>query len=113
MADLAEAIAVDAKEMTFAGWDGTLEFGQLALWDARPLLANLAPVAQALSARNPIWWLNLISIKDGRSYFICNNNQLKEWWGRLLGLTFEGDTAVADRLWLRKEVLRLALSDTK
>ena len=54
------------------------------------------------------WLVNIISIKDKTSYFICNDAYYQEKFISILGLKFNGDTAVANRLWLHKEILKVA-----
>jgi inorganic pyrophosphatase len=108
LADVTQAIIDDTKVMTFAGWEGGIEFGQLVIWDAAAILEDPIPIQATLQNRNPTWCMNLVSLKDGTSYFICTHEPLKAWLGTLLDLTWNGDTADAGRLWLRKEIAREA-----
>ncbi len=85
--------------------------GQLTVWDARAIaLDKKEMIAQILHSRDSDWALNLISISEGRSYFLSNSESGKAKLNSLLDLDFTQDAAEADRLWLRKELLNLALS---
>lgn len=105
-----EAVMNDIKSMDEAPkLPHTL--GQLTVWDARAFaLDKKEVVARILESRDTDWALNLISISEGRSYFLSNSESGKAKLNSLLGLNFREDVAEADRLWLRKELLNLALS---
>ena len=96
--------------MTFAGWEGEIEFGQLVIWDAAAILADPSPIQATLEPRNLTWCMNLVSLKDDTSYFICHDKALKTWLATLLKLTWDEDRANAGRLWLRKEIARAAFA---
>jgi hypothetical protein len=55
--------------------------------------------------------MNLVSIEKGSSYFICKDAGIKAWVGDLLKVNFVGDIAKADRLWLRKEIMKADQND--
>jgi|GEM_PF-4130639 len=40
---------------------------------------------------------------------MCDDVALQQWLAGLLGVKFEGILATADRLWLRKEIMRRAI----
>jgi hypothetical protein len=50
--------------------------------------------------------MNLISIKDGCSYFVTDEPAVQQWLANLLGVKFDGNVAAANRMWLRKEILK-------
>ena len=51
----------------------------------------------------------LSTIKQGTSTCMCDDVALQQWLAGLLGVKFEGILATADRLWLRKEIMRRAI----
>ena len=57
---------------------------------------------------NDEWFINIISLKDKKSYFITQNDSIKSWLSSLFGVSFHGFVAIADRLWLRKEIIKHA-----
>jgi inorganic pyrophosphatase len=103
--DLSQAIQDDAKMMNFKTFPDTIEVGQLAIWDG-PEVATQAfeTVKRTLQSGQPLWLMNIISIKDGRSYFITDVADVQAWLTELLDVSFDGTLATADRMWLRKEI---------
>ena len=86
-------------------------FGQLTVWDARAFALDKKDlIAQILNNRNSDWALNLISISEGRSYLLSDSESGQTKLKALIGSDFNEGIAEADRLWLRKELLNLALS---
>ncbi len=107
LADVVTAVRHDTKILTFNGYDQPLSFGQLAVWNTGQVLDTYADsIADTLSVIRPDWFMNLISISERKSYFITTNPAVQAWLSQLLGLQFNGSVAVADRLWLRKEVIK-------
>lgn len=85
-------------------------FAQLAVWDARSILEKSSHVLVAtLRALHEDWALNLISIGEGKSYFVSSNPLSREKITKLLGCNFTNAVADAGRVWLRKEILKEAL----
>ena len=52
--------------------------------------------------------VNLISIKDGKSYIFANDEKYKRNLENLFNKQFEGDMMELDEFWLRKEILKKA-----
>lgn len=104
--DIAQALRNDSKKMHFATFGQSVMAGQLAAWDVAAILARQEACEKALSSAAPHWFLNAISIKEGRSYFITDVPAVQVWLSELLGIAFNGSVAVADRMWLRKEMIR-------
>ena len=52
--------------------------------------------------------LNLISLEDGKSYIIANNECVKIRLERLFNSTFTNDIMQLDNVWLRKEIIKKA-----
>jgi len=104
--DLPQAIKDDTKTMAgFKTFPDPIEVGQLAIWDGPGLAQHsYETFKHVLSAGQPLWFMNLISIKDGRSYFLADNAAVQAWLSDLLGVKFDGTVAAADRMWLRKEI---------
>ena len=107
--DLLQAVERDVKTMCrLKTFPGPLAVGQLAVWEGSELALNSSDTfRRALSADRPLWLMNLISIEDGRSYFVTEVPAVRAWLTNLLGVRFDGNVAVADRMWLRKEILKV------
>lgn len=56
--------------------------------------------------------MNLVSINEGSSYFICQDPEVQAWIERTLGVAFVGDVAKAGRMWLRKEIINQDLQQS-
>lgn len=107
-ADPVRAVKNDTKQVgEFVSRISPLTVGQLAVWDARQLLADYQDaLVTSFDAESSEWFVNIISISEGKSYFICANPKLQGWVAELLGVTFDGERAVANRMWLRKEMVK-------
>jgi inorganic pyrophosphatase len=110
LADLSEALQNDTKFLQFNGLDGKLCLGQMVVWDAKSVIADeLETIAAVLGGMQPAWMANVVSISEGKSYFVAQNDQVKAWAENLLHVKFDGLVATADRLWLRKEIMKAGL----
>jgi inorganic pyrophosphatase/exopolyphosphatase len=107
LADAVKAVQNDTKMLNFKTFDKTLCVGQFAVWDGHIALErHQDALSGALSDMHPQWFMNLISVGEGKSYFVSSDDDVKEWLSNLLGISFEGNVATADRMWLRKEMLK-------
>ena len=106
--DLSQAVKDDTKTIDyFKTISDPVAVGQIAVWDGLELaLQSFEAFKETLLAEQPAWVVNLISIKDGRSYFVTDAPAVQAWLAKLLGVTFEGTVAAADRMWLRKEIIK-------
>lgn len=97
----------DTKHITFKTFSEPVYVGQLIVWSAPEALQGYAHYFHdILSEMGPAWYMNLISIREGKSYFITDNAEVKEWLSTLLHVQFADAVAVADRMWLRKEMIK-------
>lgn len=109
VADIPEALRNDTKFITFAGQDEVFCVGQMVVWDANPIMtSDLNSIVTTLGGIQPEWFANIVSISEGHSYFLSENKKVQQWLQNLLGVTFDGQIAQADRLWLRKEIMKAA-----
>lgn len=105
--DAVSALRNDTKVLSFKSYEQPISFGQLVVWDAKNVLADYANVLKdALVDIKPDWFLNLVSVGERKSYFYTDRKEVQDWLTGLLGVEFDDTIAVADRLWLRKEVLK-------
>lgn len=108
--DLPAALKNDTKSLQFKGLDAPVCFGQLAVWDARHILADeLGTLAQVMGEMSDNWLVNVISISEGSCYFVSDSTGVQTWLTGLLQVDFDGSVARTNRLWLRKEVMKAAL----
>lgn len=106
--DAAKAITNDTKLLKFDSYGKrSIAVGQVVVWDGRQVLEQYGDLLKStMASKQSEWFINLVSIEEGRSYFICDNPRLGEWLSELLDLQFDGSVAVTDRLWLRKEIIK-------
>jgi inorganic pyrophosphatase/exopolyphosphatase len=107
LADVKSAIQNDAKTLTFSSLPGTLGVGQLVVWDAQKVLNEHGiDIEETLAMINPKWFMNLVNISERASYFLAKDENVQVWLSNLLHVQFIDGVAKADRLWLRKEILK-------
>jgi len=108
--DLVTAIKNDTKiEKVGSVFPGVI--GQLLCWDGEKFLTRAEEISAVLSGIDVRWIMNLISLKDGRSYVLVSDGGAAEEVLRLFDGVQEGDVVVLPEVWLRKEILRRALED--
>lgn len=105
--DLATSLQNDTKTPTLRTYPHPTAVGQFALWDAGTIAKESETIfKRVISALAPHWFMNAISIAEKKSYFITDVPELKRWLHDVTGVTFIGNIAEADRMWLRKEILQ-------
>jgi len=105
--EIVSAVRNDMKILEFRSYEKPMCVGQLVVWSGEEALADYQKVvSETLIAIKPDWMMNLVSVSEGKSYFVTDNKAVQNWLTELLEVTFEGSVAVADRLWLRKEIIK-------
>lgn len=108
--DLTTAIKNDVKleRMNFALPD---VIGQLLCWDGEKFLERAREIGEILGEIDERWIMNLISLKDGRSYILVSDDEAAKEVLRLFGGVYRDGVVVFPEVWLRKEILKRALED--
>lgn len=83
--------------------------GQLVLWDKDYFIKNMDLLIETMESFKEDWIMNLISLKDGKSYIIATDNIIKNKIEKLFGLQYNGDIMELDDVWLRKEIIKKAI----
>ena len=110
--DARASIRNDAKILTFQSFPRSLGVGQLVVWNAAEVLSlHQATIEREMLALSAEWFMNLVSVNEGSSYFICKDPDVQFWIANLLNVKFEDSVARADRLWLRKEIIKQDMTD--
>ena len=86
-------------------------FSQLTVWNKKFIFENIDIIYKTLNGISEEWMLNLISLEDGKSYIIANNERVKKKLERLFDNTFMNDILQLDDVWLRKEIIKKARSE--
>jgi len=108
MQDLPAAVQADMKEgfnLSIIG--NPVIAGQLVVWDAAELIrSQRIALHKTLSSAAQEWFMNLVSIDEGKSYFIASDSNIETALSNLLEISFHDGIGEADRLWLRKEIMK-------
>lgn len=78
---------------------------QLCVWDAEKILDRLPQIRQ-LMADQGAWMINLIGLRQRRSWFLCDDACHQKKLSEVFGVRFENGVAPCGRAWLRKEIIR-------
>ena len=105
LADVQGAILGDIKTTTLPTTQEDLAFGQLTVWDATTVLAQVAELRRTMSDRYPNWVLSIISLSMGHNYLLASSSETLEYFAKLLDLETDQEIGVSKRLFLRKEIL--------
>lgn len=81
-------------------------FGQLTVWDKNNILENKNMVVKTLREFGEDWMMNLICLKDEKSYILAENEGVKERIEKLMGSKFKENIMILPEVWLRKEITK-------
>lgn len=106
--DIEYALANDTKMMQFSNIDtDAIAFGQLVIWSGERATSEYRTIIEtSMATKSANWFVNIVSISEGRSYLLCSNEIVQEWAEKVLGLHFVNNIAMSNRLWLRKEIFK-------
>lgn len=105
--DAVAAVRNDSKLIVYATSAVPIFAGQIAVWDGPAVLGDWHERWTAeFGPAYKDWFINVISIGERRSYFLAESEAVRRWLTKLLGVTFDGAVGAADRVWLRKEILK-------
>jgi inorganic pyrophosphatase/manganese-dependent inorganic pyrophosphatase len=84
------------------------------VWDASALIrTHRSTIGDWLYAQGADWLLNVISIRERKSYFLAGPLVSQQKLSHLLSIEWQAGIAVLDRALLRKELLKLGLANTQ
>lgn len=106
--NLKEAILNDTKLDNSSGKVPPV-FSQLTVWDASSILDDINLIYESLNSFKKPWLMNLISLKDGKSYLISNDDNIKFNLKITFNCNFSNDIAILPDVWLRKEIIKKLL----
>lgn len=103
----------DTKDVQYPDYKDEVKVAQLALWSFSELTdANIEAIASHMSGSAP-WIVNMISIKDGISYFLTEGGSINKWLESNYNINFSNRIGVAERMWLRKELYESSVARTQ
>lgn len=104
-ANIRNALTNDTKILTFPS-TGTIAIAQLTLWSGQDLIREYkSAIIEQLSSTSGSWVLNVLSIQDGKSYFLVSDEELQRSLKESLEIAFDGLVGSTNRMWLRKEII--------
>lgn len=106
--NLKEAILNDTK-LDNSGGKLPPVFSQLTVWDASSILDDINLIYESLNSFKKPWLMNLISLKDGKSYLISNDDTVKFNIETTFNCKFINDITILSNVWLRKEIIKKLL----
>jgi inorganic pyrophosphatase/manganese-dependent inorganic pyrophosphatase len=113
--DLEKSIKNDTKsDFKIPSFEIAINFAQLAVWEGKDFLTKYGEkIVRILGEES--WLLNLIDISDKKSRFLTNDWAIAKIITELTGAQFDdnGLLAVAERPWLRKEILKAGIENAK
>lgn len=83
-------------------------FSQLTIWDKEDVLRDKDIIYTVLNNIGNRWMLNLICLKDGKSYVIAQDLEVQKKLEKLFNKKFKTDIMELDNVWLRKEIMKIA-----
>lgn len=89
-------------------------FGQLAVWEGNMIAhKDKDRIATVMQTFGEDWGVNIISIFEGKSYFLADNTASQNKFTNLFGVKFMDGISDAYPMQLRKEILRAAIDASK
>ncbi len=105
-ADLKNALLGDLKTLR----DTTVlppKIAQLCIWDAHSIFAHLPNIRAWFDGENA-WMVNLISLEEGCSYFLCDDARYQKNIETVFDVHFENGVAKSPVSYLRKQIIKKA-----
>lgn len=102
--DIKSAIKNDTKVL-----QNNLAIGQMELWNANTLLNNhnFKEILDFAMLDYENWFMNIPSIKDGKSYFITKSQHIKNMLSKYINIEWNDRIGISDKLYLRKEIIKI------
>jgi inorganic pyrophosphatase len=105
--NLEEALENDRKDHRFPHVDFDITILQMAVWDAKSFIEKYeGDMEEYGNSTGNEWFVNILSVGDGASYFLVGSEKAKELLSSLFELDFAENVGKAPRLWLRKEMFK-------
>jgi inorganic pyrophosphatase len=90
--------------------------GQIIVWDGGGkefIERHQQAMRSIFDSITPSWAMNVIAIMENKNYILADNLNVQAMLSDLMGISFNGNVASTDRLWLRKEILKAGFENLK
>lgn len=81
-------------------------FSQLTIWEKEDILEHKHIIYETLNNIGTEWLINLICLKDGKSYLLAKGLKVQGNMEKLFNKKFENEIMELDNVWLRKEIIK-------
>ena len=86
------------------GW-----FGQLLVYEKEPILNQLDNITEFLNTKDNEWMINIICLKDKKSYIVVHGKKAQQNLVELLHERMNGNIMILPKPMLRKEIIKKAI----
>ena len=86
------------------GW-----FGQLLVYEKEPILNQLDNITEFLNTKDNEWMINIICLKDNKSYIVVHGKKAQQNLVELLHERMNGNIMILPKPMLRKEIIKKAI----
>lgn len=83
--------------------------GQITIWDKNNIIDNKHIICNTLNNIGNEWMMNIICLQDEKSYIIASNLNVQRNLEKLLNGKFRNDIMELDDVFLRKEIMKMAI----
>lgn len=105
--NLDNSLRNDIKLVKFKYFNDKIAFAQIVVWDADLFVDdNRHLVRKYMKQFKNGWFVNLIGLSKKKSTFYSEDAEVQEVLTKLLDVKFLSGIAEADRVWLRKEIIK-------
>lgn len=84
-------------------------FSQLTIWEKEKILENKQLIQETLNQIGTKWMMNLICLKEGKSYLLAKDTEVQENMEKLFHQKFKNEIMELDHVWLSKEIIKLGM----
>ena len=105
VADLKNALFCDIKTVRNNPYLPS-RVAQITVWDAESVLARLPDIREWFAESADDWMINIIDIKHGCSYFVCDSENYQRRLEGVFDVRFESGVARSSTSYLRKEIIK-------
>lgn len=83
--------------------------GQITIWDKKNIIDNKHIICNTLNNIGNEWMMNIVCMQDEKSYIIASNLKVQRNLEKLLNGKFRNDIMELDDVFLRKEIMKMAI----
>lgn len=109
--DPERTIKEDTKIVTLSNPPIKIAIAQLELWNSKEFIGKYLAEAKSnlINLGENLWFFTSPSISEGKNYLYTTSAETKLLLDKILKVKFDGDIAITDKLYLRKEIIKLLL----